>query len=83
MIDSAMHYSIHIEWDAEVGLWYIADSNVPGLVGEAPTLEAMMTLLHDRVPEMLAENDCPADDAIPLQVLTTSNLAQLRQAAAA
>jgi hypothetical protein len=40
----------------------------------------MMTLLHDRVPEMLAENNCPADDAISLRVLTTGNLAQLRQA---
>lgn len=82
-MDNSAHYTIHIDWDAEVKLWYIADSNVPGLVGEAPTLDAMLALLHDRVPEMLAENDCPADDAIPLQVLTTSNLAQLRYAATA
>ena len=82
-MDNGAHYTIHINGDAEVKLWYIADSNVPGLVGEAPTLDAMLALLHDRVPEMLAENDCPADDAIPLQVLTTSNLAQLRYAATA
>lgn len=82
-MDNSAHYTIHIDWDAEVKLWYIADSNVPGLVGEAPTLDTMLVLLHDRVPEMLAENDCPADDAIPLQVLTTSNLAQLRHAATA
>lgn len=76
-----MHYEIHVEWDAEAGVWYIEDSNVPGLVGEAPTLEAMMSLLRVRVPEMLAENGCPADDEIPLRVLTTTHLAQLRQAA--
>ena len=76
-----MHYEIHVEWDAEAGVWYVEDSNVPGLVGEAPTLEAMMTLLRVRVPEMLAENGCPADDDIPLRVLTTSHLAQLRQVA--
>jgi hypothetical protein len=75
-------YSIHIAWDAEVNLWYIAESNVPGLVGEAPTWESMMALLRERVPEMLAENHCPADAGIPLQVLTTSHLGQLRQALA-
>ncbi|RPJ10181.1 MAG: DUF1902 domain-containing protein, partial [Deltaproteobacteria bacterium] len=34
-------------------------SNVPGLVGEAATLEAMMALLQVRVPEMLEENGGP------------------------
>ena len=76
-----MHYEICVEWDAEVGVWYIAESNVPGLVGEAPTLEAMMALLRVRVPEMLEENGCPRDDDIPLRLLTTTHLAQLRQAA--
>lgn len=54
-----MHDEIHVEWDAEAGVWYIEDSPVPGRVGEAPTLDAMMTLLQVRVPEMLAENGCP------------------------
>ena len=55
-----MHDEIWVEWDAEAGVWSIEDSPVPGLVGEAPTLAAMMTLLQVRVPEMLAENDCTA-----------------------
>jgi hypothetical protein len=76
-----MHYEIHVEWDAEAEVWYIEDSNVPGLVGETPTLEAMLSLLQVRVPEMLAENGCPADDDIPLRLLTTTRLAQLRQVA--
>jgi hypothetical protein len=76
-----MHYEINVEWDGEAGVWYIEDSNVPGLVGEAPTLETMMVLLRRRVPELLEENGCPRDDAIPLRLLTTAHLAQLRQAA--
>ena len=76
-----MHYEIYVEWDAEAGVWYIEDSNVPGLTGEAPTLEAMMALLRVRVPEMLEENGCPSDDDIPLRLLTTAHLAQIRQAA--
>ncbi|WPL18903.1 hypothetical protein Thiowin_03996 [Thiorhodovibrio winogradskyi] len=76
-----MQYDIHVEWDAEAGVWYVEDSNVPGLVGEADSLEAMMTLLRTRVPEMLEENACAADDGIPIRLLTTSRLADLRPAA--
>ena len=76
-----MHYEIRVEWDAEAGVWYIEGSNVPGLVGEAATLEAMMALLQVRVPEMLEENGCPRDDDIPLRLLTTAHLSQMRQVA--
>jgi hypothetical protein len=76
-----MYYEIRVEWDAEAGVWYIEGSNVPGLVGEAPTLEAMMALLQVRVPEMLEENNCPQSDDIPLRLLTTAHLAQMRPAA--
>jgi hypothetical protein len=76
-----MSYEIRVEWDSEASVWYIEDSNVPGLVGEALSLEAMVTLLRTRVPEMLEENGCPRDDDIPLRLLTTGHLAQLRVAA--
>jgi predicted RNase H-like HicB family nuclease len=76
-----MHYEIRVEWDAEAGVWYIEGSNVPGLVGEAATLEAMMALLQVRVPEMLEENGCPRADDIPLRLLTIAHLAQMRRVA--
>lgn len=72
-----MYYEILIEWDAEANVWYIENSTVPGLVGEAATLDAMLALLQTRVPEMLTENGCPADDFIPLRVLNTTYSAQL------
>jgi len=76
-----MSYEIRVAWDSEASVWYIEDSNVPGLVGEALSLEAKVTLLQTRVPEMLEENGCPRDDDIPLRLLTTGHLAQLRVAA--
>ena len=76
-----MHYEIFVEWDTEASVWYIEGSNVPGLVGEAKTLESMIALLHVRIPEMLEENGCPMDDSIPLRLLTTAHLGQLRTAA--
>ena len=73
-----MHYEIHVERDAEAEVWYIEDSSVPGLVGETPILDALLALLQARVPEVLAENGCSADDAIPLQLRMTSRLGELR-----
>jgi hypothetical protein len=44
-----MNYEIRIDWDDEAQVWFVEESNVPGLVGESPTLEAMMALLRARV----------------------------------
>lgn len=49
-------FTIHCEWDADAGVWYVADSNVPGLAAEAPTVEAMQAVLLQRVPELVREN---------------------------
>ena len=42
--------------DADARLWYIYDSDVPGLVGEAPTLEELQEKLGQRVLDMLEGN---------------------------
>jgi Domain of unknown function (DUF1902) len=51
-----MNFKINVQWDDEARVWYVEDSNVPGLVAEAPTVEAMQALLHVRVPELLELN---------------------------
>ena len=73
-----MNYEIRIDWDDEAQVWFVEESNVPGLVGESPTLEAMMALLRARVPEMLEENGCPSGDDIPLRLLAKAHLGQMR-----
>lgn len=49
-------FTIHCEWDEEAGVWYVADSNVPGLAAEGRTLEAIQAVLIERVPELLRVN---------------------------
>jgi hypothetical protein len=51
--------TIHCCWDDEAKVWYVADSDVPGLSGEAATVEEMSALLKDRIPELLALNERP------------------------
>ena len=49
-------FTVTYEWDEEAHVWYVSDSNVPGLSGEAPTEAAMEKLLDERIPELLRLN---------------------------
>lgn len=56
ILSRLMNFKINVQWDDEARVWYVEDSNVPGLVAEAPTVEAMQALLRVRVPELLELN---------------------------
>ena len=67
-------FTVRCEWDEEAHVWYISDSDVPGLIAEAATVEDMNDLLRERVPELLKLN-LPelfqqGDREIPLEVIT-------------
>lgn len=49
-------FKIEARWDAEAEVWYVHESNVPGLVTEAPTLEELASKLHHMIPELLVLN---------------------------
>ncbi len=44
------------EWDEEAGISYISDTNFPGLVAEAPTVEAIFAKIRALIPELLQDN---------------------------
>lgn len=45
-------------WDEEAKVWYVSESNLPGLAIEAPTTDVMHSRLKSIVPELLdAYND--------------------------
>jgi hypothetical protein len=52
-----MHtFTVNCEWDDEASVWYVSESDVPGLTAEAPTQESMEKLLDARIPELLRLN---------------------------
>lgn len=65
-----MRYDVHVEWDSEEKVWYVAESNVPGLMTEAPSLDAMVAKLEVMVPEMLEENGFHVAPDVPFLLLT-------------
>lgn len=49
-------WTIRAEYDPEAKVWWTSDSDVPGLVTEAETLEKLAERLEYLVAEMVVEN---------------------------
>ena len=63
-------YFVRAEWDADASVWVATSDDVPGLVTEAPTVEALDAKLRVMVPELLEANGClPTDRAIAVELL--------------
>ncbi|MDA8384496.1 MAG: DUF1902 domain-containing protein [Betaproteobacteria bacterium] len=63
-------YTVSCEWDAEASVWYVADSDVPGLVTEAATLEELEAKLLRMVPELIELNESGAAPAtVPFELI--------------
>jgi predicted RNase H-like HicB family nuclease len=72
-------YTVACQWDPEATVWYVSESDVPGLVTEAPTLEEMEAKLMRMIPELLELNDGLAPhEAVPFELVARKlELAQL------
>lgn len=64
-------YTVSCEWDAEARVWYVAESDVPGLATEAPTLDAMESKLQRMIPELLELNvGLTTHQPVPFELIT-------------
>lgn len=54
---STKTYTVACHWDDEARVWYVAETDVPGLATEAATLEEMERKLLVMIPELLALNE--------------------------
>lgn len=63
-------FFVRAEWDAEAGVWVATSDDVPGLVTESTTVEALDAKLKSLVPELLEANGClPADGPVTVELL--------------
>ena len=56
-------YEVKAEWDDEARVWVASSEDVPGLVTEAETLEALVDKLRAMVPELLELNGVLSPEA--------------------
>ena len=62
-------YFVRAEWDDEAAVWVATSDDVPGLVTEAPTLEALDAKLRTMVAELLDANGCmPSDGLVAVEL---------------
>jgi predicted RNase H-like HicB family nuclease len=50
---------VHAEWDDEAGVWVATSDDVPGLVTESKSIEALMVKLESMIPDLFEANDLP------------------------
>lgn len=63
---------VEAEWDPEAAVWVAESDDVPGLVAEAETVEALTEKLRVLIPELIALNnvDVVTDDhGVPFHLL--------------
>ncbi len=63
---------VRSEWDPEASVWIATSDDVPGLVTEAETPQALLSKLETMVPELLALNghSFDKDVEVPLYLMS-------------
>jgi predicted RNase H-like HicB family nuclease len=56
---------VHAEWDDQAGVWVATSDDVPGLVTESKTFEALLKKLRTLVPELLELNGAMPKSTAP------------------
>ncbi len=61
---------VRAHWDAESGVWWAESDDIPGLVTEAPTFDALVERALAVIPELLEVNGVAArGDEFPIHVM--------------
>ena len=68
-------------YDDEAEVWYVEESDVPGLTAEADTVEQLLEKLKARVPELLALNEHLLNNGVESGGVAPIELVAHRQAA--
>ena len=56
--------TVNAEWDPEAKVWVATSDDVPGLITEADTIEALAEKLSVMIPELLEANGVLAGNAV-------------------
>ncbi|MGH7121270.1 MAG: DUF1902 domain-containing protein [Acetobacteraceae bacterium] len=73
-------YHVQACWDAQAEVWVATSDDVPGLVAEAATIEALLDDLRAIIPDLLELNGVPYQERIELS-LTAERSEAIRPAA--
>ncbi len=55
-----MEYKVHFTWDEEADVWIAQSDDIPGLVLEGGSLDALIERVRFAAPELIELNKSPA-----------------------
>ncbi len=61
-------FFVKAEWDKEAKVWFVSNSDVPGLNAEAGSPEELLEILTELIPELLVANGVLEDNGDMPQV---------------
>jgi hypothetical protein len=73
--------TVNAEWDSEAKVWVATSDDVPGLITEADTVEALAEKLSVMIPELLDANGTLAGSAVrevPINLIARREFVSLR-----
>lgn len=71
-------YQVSAFWDADAAVWVATSEDVPGLVTEADTIEALSQKLRDIIPDLLLSNHVISADYVGAIVIQLNSHRQER-----
>ena len=63
-----MEYKVNFTWDDEASVWIAQSDDIPGLVLEGGSLDALIERVRFAAPELIALNKTPAVNAFCFSV---------------
>lgn len=67
---SARLYRVFVDYDEEADVWFVTESDVPGLVTEAPTYPELCQKIFGLAPELFELNGHGETDAeVPVEII--------------
>lgn len=61
-----MEYKIMIIWDSQAAVWIATSEDVPGLVLESGSMDALIERVRFAIPDLLSLNQTPIKESISL-----------------
>jgi predicted RNase H-like HicB family nuclease len=62
------HAFVRAAWDDEASVWYVEESDIPGLATESETLDGLRQRVRDIVPDLL-EGEIDVPEAIEIDFI--------------
>lgn len=72
--EQAKNITVTALWDNEASVWVAESDDVPGLIAEAETIEALLSKLDILIPELLELNQGIKLESIPINLKAERSL---------